>query len=128
MLDEKRLQNMDQRTHDAREQVQVRNVEFLGEQDGVPERELKQRLCQLFIKRGGVKKAYLARVQYDAKIDAVALCLDVNAGGMEEVVESVQRIFAEMFGPQEHLDILPLDLSLEAAVSKSCQPFFGQSR
>lgn len=130
MRNEKRHQrksDQTERTHGTQEQVQVAKVQFLGEQDGIPERELKRQLSQLFTERGDIKRAYLARVQYDGATDGVALCLLMNADCLEEVAGSVQEIFAEMFGSQEHLDILSLDQSLDADVSRSCVVFFDGS-
>jgi hypothetical protein len=46
------------------EQMQVSRVKFLREQDGLPERALKQRLVEYFRQSGGVQAAYLACVAY----------------------------------------------------------------
>ena len=34
------------------EQIEIPRLQFMGEQDGTPERELKQSLSELFVKRG----------------------------------------------------------------------------
>ena len=101
-------------------------LRFLGEQDGVPERELKVRLSTLFseFSENGVHKAYLARVKYEDSTEAVALCVSSHYGAIETTVERVGSIFAEMFGPQEHLDIIVLDESQEAELAMCCSPFF----
>jgi hypothetical protein len=99
-------------------------LRFLGEQDGVPERELKERLSTLFSENGIVHKAYLSRVKYVDSAEAVALCVCSHYGAIETTVERVGSIFAEMFGPQEHLDIIVLDESQEAELATCCSPFF----
>jgi len=99
-------------------------IRFLGEQDGVPERELKERLSILFSENGIVHRAYLARVKYGDGTEAVALCLCSRYGPIKNTIDSVGSIFAEMFGPREHLDIVVLDESQEAELATSCSPFF----
>lgn len=102
----------------------IGGVEFVGDQDGVPERELKQRLCEMFAERRNVYGAYLARVRYEGVGDAVALCLRTDAASFEEVAGSAAKIFSEMFGCLEHLDILLLEPQHDAQVLKSCTAFF----
>jgi len=99
-------------------------LRFLGEQDGVPERELKERLSTLFSENGIVQKAYLARVKYEDSTEAVALCVSSHYGAIETTVQRVGSIFAEMFGPQEHLDIIVLEESQEAELALCCPSFF----
>jgi hypothetical protein len=51
-------------------------VHFICEQDGVPERELKERLVKVFDNQEAVDLAYLATIQYSDEDDySVALCL-----------------------------------------------------
>jgi len=58
------------------EKIQVPKLRFLGEQDGVPERELKDRLVKFFQCDQSILTAYLARVAYtDPSPLVVALCL-----------------------------------------------------
>ena len=40
----------------------AKSIRFVGEQDGVPERELQGRVVPLLAKRGVVERAYLARL------------------------------------------------------------------
>ena len=47
------------------EKLTIFKVEFVGEQDGPPERELKLRLVMLFENEPSVRRAYLARVRYE---------------------------------------------------------------
>jgi hypothetical protein len=51
-------------------------VNFLAEQDGPPERDLKRMLADTFARLGSVKAAYLARVDYGRPSEHhVALCI-----------------------------------------------------
>jgi hypothetical protein len=108
------------------EEIQVPKIRFLGEQDGVPERELKTRLVEFFQRDQSVVKAYLARVAYDERSRvAVALCLRTQFGPDRGVAEKVGKIFASMFGAHEHLDIMFLGDDDEFKLAKVCSPFFG---
>lgn len=42
-----------------------RVIRFICEQDGIPERKLKEGLFHLFNKSSDINRAYLARVAYD---------------------------------------------------------------
>jgi hypothetical protein len=113
-------------------------VQFVGEQDGAPERELKDRLAGS-LRPMGVQKAYLAVVSYaerkgpqNADGDGVApeltvaLCLSVSDAATEkgEIVQRASHDFAAMFGPTQHMDIIFLTDQQEAALKKVCQPFY----
>lgn len=118
---------MTEQSHNGKDgQVEVGNVKFLGEQDGAPERELKQKLAQLFRQSSGIHRAYLARVRYEGVQEAVALCIYADVEKFKEVTESAGHIFSELFGPQEYLDIVYLDTKDDAEVSKSCAAFFSR--
>ena len=106
---------------------QVPQVRFCGEQDGPPERELKERLAQFFQSDQSVRAAYLANVVYgDAgqSPSNVALCLRTEFGPDLGLAEKVGRIFASMFGPLAHLDVVFLSDEQEAELTKACSPFF----
>ena len=108
------------------QQVAVPHLRFFGEQDGPPERELKERLAQFFQHDQSVMAAYLATVAPDAQVPVnVALCLRTQFGSDPGLAEKVGRIFATMFGPREHLDIIFLDDEQEAELAKVCSPFFS---
>ncbi len=101
-------------------------VKFLYEQDGIPERELKQLLCDMFAKEAGVQRAYLARVGYDdPEPYIVALCLNVVPETDEPLLaKAVSRIFSSMFGTGQHLDIIFLSEEQEGQLMAVCRPFF----
>jgi hypothetical protein len=97
----------------------------LGEQDGLPEQELKSELSRVFAGGNFVSRAYLARVRYESMSDdSVVLAL---AGGAEQagnVIGAVGRVFAAMFNSKEHLDTFFLDEEQEARLERLCAPFF----
>lgn len=106
------------------ESTQVSHLQFLGEQDGVTERELKERLVECFLHSMNVQAAYLARVAYGGSAVNVALCLRAESGPDRDVAENAGRIFASMFGRHEHMDIVFVDQSQESQLAKVCTPFF----
>ena len=109
--------------------IQVSKLRFLGEQDGVPERELKDRLVKFFQRDQRVLRAYLARVSYsDLPPPVVALCLRSEFGPSRGVAEKIGKIFASMFGGHEHLDIIFLDNEQEFELAKVCSSFLGNPR
>jgi hypothetical protein len=107
------------------QKIQVPQFRFVGEQDGPPERELKQRLVEFFKRDQSVKAAYLARVAFDESRIGVALCLRTQFGADPGMAEKIGRIFASMFGSQQHLDIIFPTVEQEGSLAKVCVPFFG---
>ena len=97
-----------------------RTVGFVGEQDGEPERLLKDALVTDFRNAAGLKRAYLARVQY-ADGAHVALCLAAPEDPV--LVERIDARFAGIFGQHEHLDIMFLGPGQEAELQRVCAPF-----
>jgi|HubBroStandDraft_3_1064219.scaffolds.fasta_scaffold175947_2 hypothetical protein len=106
-------------------QIRIQQIYFLGEQDGSPERELKEQLAALFGRAQWVRTAYLARVTYEkmGRVN-VALCVRGQPGQGRVFAERVGSIFASIFGSHEHLDIIWLVPEQEAALMQVCQPFF----
>ena len=84
----------------------VPDIQFLGEQDGKPERELKTSLSKLLEGWTGVDRAYLATIRNPkSNQDSVALCLVTNAGPDQALVGAVRGIFATQFRDGTALDI-----------------------
>jgi len=101
-------------------------VDFLGEQDGGPERELKAALTDEFVASASVELAYLARVSYgDPNAYEVALCL--HAPEDPVLVERIGRVFAAQFGRAQHLDIMFLTSLDEARLLQVCAPFYRRN-
>src|SRR5580704_17450003 len=89
------------------ELFQVRKIEFLGEQDGPPERLLKTKLVKFFHHERSVFDAFLTRVDYgEGKAVGVVLALTTKHASKQDIVEKIGTIFASVFGAKEHLDIL----------------------
>lgn len=98
---------------------------FVGEQDGPPERMLKEKLSELFAGCKYPLKAYLARVHYREAIgESVCLCLSVFGGEEKPLVEAVHSLFAQQFNRAVHLDILFLNPKQEEQVAAVCKPFY----
>jgi hypothetical protein len=102
----------------------IDELRFLGEQDGVPEAQLKQALIALFRQDERVSKAYLARAEH-GQAPAVVLALRVAPGCEKEILGTVGSVFWKMFGSEERLDIIfPSDLQ-EEKLAAVCLPFFA---
>jgi len=100
-------------------------VRFVGEQDGPPERELKSRLKHYFQPLKAVERAYLAHVAYaDCNELAVALCLRTRRTARDVIVRGIASLFADIFGRDQHLDIIFLDRQQEAELEPICAQFF----
>src|SRR4030095_1933756 len=105
--------------------MQVAEVRFLGEQDGVPERKLKDGLTEIFREDKNVVSAYLSRVAYAGSSPSVALCLRVQRGGKEDrLVHDVGKMFGNMFGRHEHLDIIFVSEAQESELAAVTPAFF----
>lgn len=107
------------------QKLEVQRLQFLGEQDGPPERELKGKLSEFFRRDQSVKTAYLAKVSYREQTSTnVALCLRTLYGSDPGMAEKIGRIFSSMFGEQEHMDIVFLNEAQDTELAKICNPFF----
>ena len=98
-------------------------VRFLGEQDGPPERQLKDALRPMLAGTKSVRSAYLTQVSYGSSTDrAVALCLVSPAS--QHLVQAVAAEFARLFGTSAHLDIMFLEPAQEAECKRVCPAFY----
>jgi len=105
--------------------VTVQTVHFIGEQDGPPERELKEKLIVLFGQLKLVKIAYLARVKYrETGLAGVALCVRGQPGQERMFAKRVGKVFSPMFASPEHLDVIWLTPDQETSLAKVCTPFY----
>jgi hypothetical protein len=103
-------------------------IHYVAQQDGKPERELKDALAVVFQSYPGVSKAYLVLVKYDESPGtAVALCLLLTTKEMK-LVEDVRAAFKTRFRAGEHLDIMFIAPSEAARIEAVCLPFFNRSR
>ena len=108
------------------EERRVHQLRFLGEQDGSPERLLKQSLADFFLGEKTVVRAYLAKADYgDGNSASIVLGLRMPSGPNQMIVEQVSAIFASLFDRKEHLDIIFLSEDQEEDMTRVCRPFFG---
>jgi SseB protein C-terminal domain len=107
------------------EQLLARQVRFFGEQDGPPERLLKDRLADLFEREGTIQKAYLSRADFGHGTPAtVVLGLRMEVGLRAQIARKIGQVFADIFGSIEHLDIVFVDGQLEGELAATCRPFY----
>ena len=100
-------------------------IEFIGEQDGKPERLLKDRLASYFVDSRVNCRAYLAKVDYkDENPFSVALCLFLSSPESSSLQSDIGDIFASLFRRNEHLDTIKITADQEVELAKVCSPFF----
>jgi hypothetical protein len=107
------------------EEFQAQDIQFIGEQDGAPEKVLKDRLVAFFSASADVSRAYLVRVRYAPDSDgSVALALRADSTRAASIVEKVSSIFAGWSSSGNHLDIVFLNDDQESRLLKVCGAFF----
>lgn len=128
---------MPHRSQRSPEPFSPHQVHFVAEQDGAPERELKERLAAT-LRPLGVRRAYLAVVAYaDEKpprsvgvnhepATSVALCVTLQDGAAEkqDIVQRATADFSALFGQHQHMDIIFLTDQQELALARICRPFY----
>jgi hypothetical protein len=105
------------------QEIRVSRVQFLGEQDGAPERLLKGRLKEFFRHDKSVHRGYLARIRIEGKT-GVALCVKTQFGADRGFAEKIGAIFGMIFHAREHLDIIFLSEQQESQLKRVCSTFF----
>ncbi len=81
------------------EEVRVGEIRFLGEQDGPPERLLKEKLADFFRRDGSVSRAYLAKVDFGTVYKHLAAILVklLNAASDEPSDDELVKLFPSTF-------------------------------
>lgn len=103
-------------------------IEFVCEQDGNMERELKQDWLEHVKRDIHVTMACLARVRYDGSSDLkVALCLRADGAGRPALAERLSSDFRERFKTGESLDIIFLTEKQEQQLLLVARPFYLQA-
>lgn len=106
------------------EKSTVQTVDFIGEQDGVPERDLKAQLSVCFSRRKLECRAYLVQVNYPAERQTrVALCL-IGISDDTELGFEIGAIFAKMFSNNDFLDTIYITPDQEILVGQVAKPFY----
>lgn len=99
-------------------------VEFLAEQDGPSEADLKVELGKWFAGDPHIQRAYLAAVGFQPTDErSVALCI-VSARPDMTVVKGVSAIFERIFRSDMHLDVLFITDDQEDDLRRVCRPFY----
>lgn len=102
----------------------ARTVRFIGEQDGPPERTMKDRLSYALKQLEEPLRAYLCQVQYEGENQAnVALCVATESALRNEIEETAIGVFQKIFNERTHLDSLFLTAAQEKEIEAVCRPF-----
>jgi len=100
-------------------------VDFVGQQAGPGEDELKADFTRLFAARPTVQSAYLARVyRGNAPKQAVALCIRSSIGVDYKLEEELAGIFRGRFRHDQRLDFLFLLEEEELRLREVCPSFY----
>src|SRR5579883_1094788 len=104
----------------------VRNVTFFSEQDGVPERMLKERLVRQLSHTDDIKRAYLVKAELDGR-PCVVLALRGGASRADRIAAFVGPVFMDLFRTDQRLYTLFVDEEQEAAIATVCTPFMQRA-
>src|SRR5262245_42963219 len=101
------------------------DVQFVGEESGAPETELRNSWIPLLRGQWGVASAYLARVRQSGSTEAtMARCIRVTDGvAAKTAVGRCAALFVSRFGSERPLDVLILTAVQEQALQAVCRPF-----
>jgi len=102
------------------------DIQFLGEQDGEVEQDIKARWKPILAQRPSVQRAYLAIVSYDgAATYQPALCIAHSEGDDPALVEALSEPFRQTFNTSAALDILFLRPEQETEIRRVCKAFYA---
>lgn len=103
-------------------------LEFVGEQDGPSERDLKSEFLPILKSSRNVKRAYLARAKY-SESDSSEVVLAIRSIGPSDqgLVRALCEVFSRLFRTDTHLDVMFLSTEQEIEVKRVCQPFYKVS-
>jgi hypothetical protein len=101
-----------------------RNISFLGEQDGEPERELKSQWRTILAGYPNVTRAYLAIVSFDGVAGTPALCISSRSSETPQLVDALAAPFQQLFNKQVFLEIMFMSEEQEYQVRNVCRPFY----
>src|ERR1700758_2857490 len=87
------------------ETITLPRIEFVGEQTGPYEDQLKTAFRQIFAHEPSVRTAYLARLSYgDPTGYSVGLCIRSTSGLDHSLQKRLGRIFTGLFSGDQYLD------------------------
>jgi hypothetical protein len=117
----------DEKMKSRLQELKIRRVVFLREQDGMIERQLKTLWEDYFKSNIYVTWACLARVRYaDSSEEKVALCLRADIADRKTLVEQVSSDFRKLFKTTESLDVIFLSSEEQRILLLVAQPFYEQ--
>jgi hypothetical protein len=99
---------------------------FLGEQDGLPEQDLKAEWSPILMDHQSVARAYLAIVEYDQS-NQQHVILGLRSGLNDDdvgLISSLAQLFHKKFNSSQMLDVAFLTEFQEEALARVCRPFF----
>ena len=106
-------------------EYQAPSLRFVGEQDGLAERELKALWVGILSQTPGIARAFLARAASGADEEPnVMLCICPRVHEPHTLVQQLAVPFRAAFGADQHLDIVFLNAAQEADVALVAKPFF----
>lgn len=99
--------------------------EYLGEQVGLAEDDLKSALVKEFLAGHGVVRAYLAVACFgNESLERVVLAVCAE-GELETELESrIRQVFNSLFSDASSLDLVQVTGAEESALRRVCLPFF----
>jgi hypothetical protein len=101
------------------------DVQFLGEQDGPPERDVKARWTPILVQCPSVQRAYLPIITLDRSATYhPALCIRSSAGDDPLLVDRLAAVFKERFAQSQMLDIMFVSAEQEEQLKRVCRPFY----
>jgi hypothetical protein len=98
-------------------------VDFVGQQAGPVEDELKSAFVQVIAATPTVQSAYLARI-YRGSTPSVAVCIRSTIGMDDKVEDRLSQIFRSRFRGDQRLDFLFLMEEEEMRLREVCPPFY----
>jgi hypothetical protein len=105
--------------------LRAKRIQFIADEDGPPERGLKEGLATVFEQHPSLERAYLVRVRYDESPNvAVALCLVGASASNTTLVEDVRRTFLERFPGGSHLDLMFVPSVDQPRLDAASRPFY----
>ena len=107
-------------------ELRVPSPQFLGEQDGPNEREIKDQWVAVLAQTVDVKKAFLVRtIAGSDGSPNVMLCIFPSIADPHALVQKLADLFRAKFDTDTFVDIVFLNSAQEADVSRVAKPFYS---
>ncbi len=105
--------------------ISAPKIGFVGEQDGLVERTLKERWLPILSARPEIRRAFLVRAAYEGPNDIhVVLALCSSRAADRSLVEELRVPYAAIFSRDCPLDMLFANSAQESEIEKVCRPFY----